>query len=170
MKRVQKEDIVKELGDSFGENDNFYLVDFKGISVSQSVELRKLMRENSYSFRVIKNRLAVKALKEDFPESLIELFQGPTAIAFAPQDPLGLAKMLTDFSTKTKILAVKGGIFEGQFISSEMFKEVSRIESREELLGKIGFLMAFPLMKLFRTWQAPLVNLSGLLSQLKTKK
>jgi large subunit ribosomal protein L10 len=65
---------------------------------------------------------------------------------------------------------VKGGILEGQVVAPERFDEISLLPSREVLLAKIGNLMAFPLIKLLRTWQAPLMNLGRMLSQLKTKK
>jgi large subunit ribosomal protein L10 len=138
--------------------------------VSQAVELRNLFRENSYSFRVVKNRLALRALREDFPEDLKKYFQGPTAIAFAPQNPVGLARLIKDFSVRNKVLTVKAGLLDGQFLSGERFDEVAVLRSREELVAKIGYLMAFPLIKLHRTWQAPINSLGRLLSQIKTKK
>jgi len=170
MKRGEKERWIQNLNDTFEKIGNFYLVDFKGITVSQSTELRRLMRKNSYSFLVVKNRLALRALKEDFPGSLDECFQGPTALAFAPQDPLGLARILKDFSEQNNVLAVKGGILDGQFIAPEKFNEIAKLTSREDLLNKMAYLMAFPLLRLVRTWQAPLLSLGRVLSQLKVKK
>jgi large subunit ribosomal protein L10 len=134
------------------------------------VELRNLFRENSYSLRVVKNRLALRALREDFPEELKKYFQGPTAIAFAPQNPVGLARLIKDFSVRNKILTVKAGLLDGQFLSGERFAEVAILRSREELVAKIGYLMAFPLIKLHRTWQAPINSIGRLLSQIKIKK
>ena len=170
MKRENKEKLVKELSDAFEKYDTFYLVDFIKMSVVQAVELRKLFRENSYSFRVVKNRLALRALREDFPEDLKKCFQGSTAIAFASQNPVGLARILKDYSDRNKVLTVKAGMLEGQFVSPERFTEVATLTSREDLIAKFGYLMVFPLIKLLRTWQAPLNNLGRLLSQLKTKK
>jgi len=170
VKREEKEKFIQDLTDTLEKIDNFYLVDFKGITVSQSTELRRLMRENSYSFRVIKNRLALRAVREDFPESLGECFQGPTALAFAPQDPFGLARILKDFSEQNKVLAVKGGMLEGQFIAPEKFNEIANLTSREDLLNKMAYLMTFPLLRLVRTWQAPLLSLGRVLSQFKDKK
>ncbi|NIM59902.1 MAG: 50S ribosomal protein L10 [Candidatus Aminicenantes bacterium] len=170
MKREHKEKQVKELTDSFEKHDSFYLVDFIKMSVAQAVELRRIFRDNSYSFRVVKNRLALRALKEDFPEDLKTCFQGSTAIAFASQNPVGLARLIKDFSDQNKVLSVKAGMLEGQFISSEKFAEVASLSSREELIAKIGNLMALPLIRLLWTWQTPLNSLGRLLSQLKTKK
>lgn len=169
MKREQKEKIIKDLEDSFGKMNTFYLVDFKGITVSQSIKLRRLMRENSFSFRVIKNRLALRALREEFPEDLREGFQGPTAIAFSSQESLSLARLLKNFSEENNVLKVKGGIVEGQFLSPEKFVEIASLTSRDDLLSKIAYLMAFPLIKLSRTWQSSLLSLGRMLSQLKTK-
>ena len=170
MKREIKEKHIKELKENFNHSDSIYLLNYKDMTVAQSVELRKIMRKNSYSFKVVKNRLAIRALKEQFPENLKQYFQQPTAIAFATQDPLGLARILRDFSVQNKVLTVKGGMIEGQLFAPERFDEILKIDSRDNLLGKIGYLMAFPLIKFATTWQAPLSQLGRLLSQLKTKK
>lgn len=170
MKRADKEKQVKELSEAFDRYDNFFLVDFLNMSVAQAVEIRKLCRENSFSFKVVKNRLALRALKEEFPDDLKISFQGSTALAFAPQNPIGLARLIQDFSKRNKVLRVKAGILEGQFLTADKFNDVANLASREELLARIGGLMAAPLMKLLRTWQAPLSGLGTLLSQLKTKK
>ena len=170
MKREIKERQVKDLSDAFKEYDTFYLVDFMNMSVSMSIELRKLFREHSYSIRVVKNRLALRALREEFPEDLKKCFQGPTAIAFAAQNPIGLARVIKDFSDRNKVLTVKAGMLEGQFLSKERFNEVAVLTSREDLIVKIGYLMVSPLVKILRTWQAPLNSIGRLLSQLKTKK
>jgi len=170
LRKEEKENILKELKEYFDKHDSFYLVDFIKMPVAQSVELRKKFREQSCSFRVVKNRIALRALKKDFPEDLKDYFQGPTAIAFASQNPMGLARILKEFSTQHNVLTVKGGMLEGQFFTGEKFGEIVRLTSREDLLAKIGYLMMFPLVKLSRTWQAPLSSLGRLLSQLKTKK
>ncbi len=170
MKREDKEKQVKELSEAFNSCENFYLVDFLNMTVAQAVKMRRLCRENAYTFRVVKNRLALRALKDEFPEDLKMSFQGSTAIAFAPQNPIGLARLIKDFSAQNKVLSVKAGILEGQFLSADRFNEVANLASREELLARIGGLMAAPLMRILRTWQAPLSGLGTLLSQLKTKK
>ena len=170
MKREDKEMQVRELTKVFSSCDNFYLVDFINMSVAQAVELRRLCRENDYTFRVIKNRLALRALKEEFPEELRESFQGSTAIAFAPQNPLGLARLLKEFSARNKVLNFKAGLLEGQFLTVDSFNEVAKLTSRNDLLARLGGLMAAPLMRLLRTWQAPLSGFGTLLSQLKSKK
>jgi large subunit ribosomal protein L10 len=170
VKRETKEKVVQDLKVTFEKNSTFYLVDFRGMAVSQAIKLRNLMRENSYVFLVVKNRLALHALRTDIPDNVKEMFQGQTAIAFAPKNPIGLARLIENFSKENNVLAVKGGIVEGQFMQADRFGEIANLTSREDLLGRVGFFLAYPLTKLLRTWQAPLSGIGTLLSQLKTKK
>jgi large subunit ribosomal protein L10 len=170
VKRDVKAHTIKNMEESFGRQKTIYLMDYTGMKVSQAVALRRLLKKSSYDFRVVKNRLALRALKEDFPAELRSYFQKPTAVALAAAEPVKLARMLKDFSVQNKVMAFKGGLFEGQLLPPERFDEVCRLASREELLGKIGYLMASPLIRMLRTWQAPLSQMGRLLSQFKEKK
>jgi len=170
VNRERKEVMVKEISENFTAYESFYLLDFKNMPVFQAVELRREMRKNDYLFKVVKNRLALRALKDDFPEELQKHFQGPTAIAFSAEDPVGLARLIKNFSTQHKILTVKAGIVEGRYLPTEEFDMLATLSSREELVAKIGYLMAYPLTKLLRTLQAPYQSLGSMLSLLKSKK
>jgi large subunit ribosomal protein L10 len=170
VNKEKKESLVKEINSDFIKHDSFYLLDFINMPVAKTMELRKQLREKSYPIKVVKNRLALRALTDDLPENLKEHFRGPTAIAFASENPLLLARMIRDFSKQHKVLKFKAGLLEGQFLPESQFEDVANLTSREDLLAKLGFLMANPLMKLLRTWQAPMESLGRLLSQLKSKK
>ena len=170
MKKEAKTPIVQTLERLFTTNSTYYLVDFKRMKVAQAVELRKILRKNGFTYKVIKNRLALRALGERCPEALRPVFQKPTAVAFADKDPVLLAKILKDFSNQGKVLAVKGGQVEGQLMPAERFDELSRLGSRQALLGQFGGLMASPLHRLMRTLQAPLGNVGILLGELNKKK
>jgi len=170
VKKEEKQPIVQTLERLFDANSTYYLIDFKRMKVAQAVELRKILRKNAFTYKVIKNRLALRALGEKCPEALRPFFQKPTALAFADKDPVRLAKILKDFSNQGKILAVKGGRVEGQLMPAERFDEVTRLGSRQDLLGKVGYLMASPLHRLMRTLQAPLGNVGILLGELNRKK
>jgi large subunit ribosomal protein L10 len=170
VKKEDKEKIVRELEETFARSSTYYLVDFKRMNVAQSVELRKLLRKNSHSLRVVKNRLVLKALKDSCPEPLRPTFQSSTALAFTNTDPVGLAKTLKDFSAQGKLLAVKGGVVEGRTMDADLFEEICRLGSRDDVLGKIGYLMAYPLTQFLRTITAPLSQMGILMGQLNAKK
>jgi len=170
VKKEDKKPIIDSLERLFASSGTYYLVDYKRMTVAQAVELRKILRKNGYAYKVIKNRLALRALGEKCPEALRPYFQKPTAIAFAAKEPIPLAKTLKDFSNQGKVLAVKSGQVEGRVLAAGQFEEVCRMTSREDLVGKIAFLMASPLHRLMRTLQAPLGNVGVLLGELNKKK
>jgi large subunit ribosomal protein L10 len=170
VKRENKEEIVTGLGKAFLASGTYYLVDYKQMRVSQSVELRKILRKNAYSYKVVKNRLALRALQESAPEALKPFFRKTTAIAYAAKDPIGLAKLLRDYSAGGKVLAVKAGVVEGHYMAPERFDEIVKLTSRDELLGKVAFMMAYPMSQFLRTLQAPLATMGRMWSLLKDKK
>lgn len=168
--REKKETQIKELQDAVGRNGTFYLLDYINISVSKSTELRRKLRENDCSLKVIKNRLALRALKDEFPEEVKAHFQGPTAIAYTAQNPIALARLLKDFSTQHRILKVKGGMVEGDYLAEERFREIANLSSRLDLVAKLGYLMAYPLTQFLRSMKAPFGTMGSMMSQLKDKR
>jgi len=170
MKRETKETRIKELVDILNSNETFYLFDYNKMTVAQAVDLRRILRKNASALKVVKNRLALRALKEEFPAELRTSFRSPTALAFTAADPIALAKALKDFAARSKVLVVKGGLVQGRYFPAERFEEITKLASRETLLAKIGFLMAYSLQRFLWTWQAPLSQTGILLSQLKDKK
>lgn len=169
VNRQKKHQQVKKIQEDFDRFESFYLLNFVNMPVSKAVTLRKQMRDHSHNLRVIKNRLALRALKDNFPEEVKDYFRGPTAIA-STADPIGLARLIREFTAQHKVLEVKAGYIEGQFIPRERFEEIATLSSKTDLIARLGFLMSYPLTQLLRTWQAPLRSLGNMLSQLKSKK
>lgn len=169
MKKETKFKIVQELEQALSQNNTCYLVDYKQIPVWKMVELRKILKRNNFKFKVVKNRLALRAMGDRFPE-LEPYFQKNTALAFTDRDPIALGKLLKDFSEKGKVLEIKAGVVEGHYLAPEMFAEIIKLNSKTDLIGKIGYLMSYPLTQFLRTLQTPLVNMGRLLSVLKDKK
>src|SRR5437773_12302521 len=92
--REEKSQEVSELNEQIGKASNAFLIDFKGITVPQVTELRKQVRETKSGYVVVKNTLALIALKNSPIVAMREQFTGPTAIAFNATDAVGLAKAL----------------------------------------------------------------------------
>ncbi|MGB9004256.1 MAG: 50S ribosomal protein L10 [Candidatus Aminicenantales bacterium] len=170
MKREKKNLHIKQLADILSRQDSFYLMDFTKVSVAQSVALRKALRKNAHGFKVVKNRLALKALDDRFPAALKGYFRKPTAIAFTDGDPVDLAKALKEFSAQNKVLSVKGGLLQGRLFGPDRFEEIAKLASRPELLARFARLMASPLTKMLQTLQSPLGTLGRQLAQFKTSR
>ncbi len=149
LSRSQKEIIVERYQGGVGTATHAFLLDYKGVSANQVTELRAKIRESGGSYEVVKNRLLLLAIEGQPLEAMRDQLQGPTAIAYT-EDPVQLAKILTDFVKDVPTVELKGGIVEGSAITAEQVQEIAKLPSRDELMAKLLFLMQSPITRLAR--------------------
>jgi large subunit ribosomal protein L10 len=138
VNRTEKHDQVAELHTRFESAKFGFLVDFKGLSVTQDTELRNKLRDANVEYRVVKNRLARLALKDTELEPLDEHFVGPTAVALTAEDPAAVAKVLVDFAKANEQLEIKAGVLQGgTAITPDEVKALSELPSLPELQAQI---------------------------------
>jgi len=170
MRKPEKQQVVEELSQAFSASSGVLLVDFTGINVADETELRRKVAEVGGSYRVVKNRLAVRAARESTVGKLEEYFQGPTAVALSESDPVALAKALTEFLKTHPNMSVKAGVLEQSVLSQSDVESLANMESREELLSKLVFLLQAPVRNLMGALQSPLRNLASVLKQLEARE
>lgn len=170
MNRAEKQDVVKELNETFKVNKSILLINFTGLNVADSTDLRRKISEAECGYRVIKNRLALRALEDTSVEELKEHFQGPTAIAYTLGDPVVLAKVLKSFIKDHPAMSFKAGIVDGQAVSASEMESLAEMPSRLELLTKLLYLLNAPLTRLASALQSPLRDLASVLKQLEEKR
>ena len=170
MNRTEKESVVEDLNKMFKANSSVLLIDFEGVSVSAQSELRREISKAESGYRVIKNRLALRAVEETSLEVLREHFQGPTAIAYTDGDPVALAKILKDFIGAHPSVAFKAGVVDGKTFSASDVEHLAEMPSRPELMSKLVYLLNAPLVRLVIALQSPLRGLASVLKQLGEKK
>jgi len=145
MDRSQKAAVIDEVASQITEAEAVFAVDYRGISVPAAAELRTRLRDADASFRVVKNTLTeLSADKASTPELKVFL-EGPTAITFVRGDAALAAKALTEFQRSTGTLAFKGGLLGGDALTVEQITDISRLPSREILIGRLVGLVASPL-------------------------
>lgn len=164
--REQKSQEVSELTDQIGKAANAFLIDFKGITVPQVTELRKQVRETNSGYVVVKNTLALIALKDSPIVAMKEQFTGQTAIAFNANDAVVLAKALTKFAKDVPAVRFKGALLNGQVVGAEQIQDIANLPSREELVAKLLFLLQSPIRGLAIVLQANIRNLAVVLDQI----
>ena len=170
MDRTEKRDMVASLSEGIGKASNAFLIDFTGITVPQVTELRDKIRATESEYIVVKNSLALLAIKDSPLVDLSEKFAGPTAIAYNSSDAVVLAKALKTFSKDVPALQFKGGLLDGQIVSSEQIKEIADLPSREELVSKLLFLLQSPIRNLVTVLNANVKNIAVVLDQIAAKK
>ena len=164
--KAQKSAEVSELTQEIGNANNAFLIDFKGITVPQVTELRKQVRETKSGYVVVKNTLALIALKDSPIVAMREQFTGPTAIAFNATDAVGLAKALTKFAKDVPAVRFKGAMLDGQIVPTEQIQTIATLPSREELVAKLLYVLQSPMRGLATVLQANIRNLAVVLDQI----
>lgn len=150
LSRSQKEELVADYGGRFSSAPHAFLISFSGITVPQVTDLRQRVREGGGHYEVVKNTLALRAVKGTPLEGLSEQFVGPTAVAYSEEDPVSLAKVLTTFAKDVPAIEFKGGLVEGQTVAAEDIKAIADLPSREELITKLVFLLQSPISRFVR--------------------
>ncbi len=167
--KARKEEMVAGYEQGLGASANAFLVGFDKITVAQVDELRSKIREQGGKYEVVKNRLAKRAVQGTAYEELGEHFVGPTAVAYS-DDPVGLAKALTEFAKDQPVLEFKAGLVEGQPVSGEEIKNIASLPTREDLIAKLLFLLQSPISGLARTLGAIPQQFVSVLHQVGEKK
>jgi large subunit ribosomal protein L10 len=170
MNKNEKNAAVAEIEQSLGRAENAFVVGFSGIKVPEVTELRRQIRETHSSYLVVKNTLALRAIKSGKLAPLAEHFSGPTAVAFNDGSPVALAKVLTNFAKTNAALAFKGAVVEGQVISLAEIKAIAELPSREQLVARLIGVLQSPLRRLVTVLHGPAHNFVAVLAQVAEQK
>lgn len=150
MNRDQKAAVVDEVAGQIQEADAVFAVDYRGLSVTQAVDLRARLVEVDAAFRVVKNRLTSRAADKAGAESLKGLLEGPTAFTFVRGDAALAAKALATFRREHGLLEFKGGTMDGEPLTVEQLEAIARLPTREMLEGQFVGVLASPITGLVR--------------------
>lgn len=149
LTRSKKDELLDQYESGLAKADHAFVVGFKGITVPQATDLRGRIRDQGGHYEVVKNTLARKAVTGKALDGLREHFQGPTAIAYS-EDPVSLAKTLTEFAKEIPVLEFKGGVVDGQVVGADQVENIAKLPSRDELIAKLLFLLQSPITRLAR--------------------
>jgi large subunit ribosomal protein L10 len=158
--REDKVETVGELEEIFRSSQAAIVTEYRGMTVAQISELRKRLRKGGGQYHVVKNTLMRRAVGDQLTPEFEALLAGPTAIAFALEDPVDTAKALLDYFRELRRdeFVVKGGYVGGRLYSPTQVTALSKVPPRAVVLGQA-----------LGTIQAPLNNfastMSGILSE-----
>ena len=170
MNRDTKAGKVTELNETFTTAKFAVVADYRGLKVTEIEKLRGSLREHDAQIRIAKNTLLRLAVKDTDYEGMTKDFTGTTAIIYSFDDPVGPAKALADFAKEFEALQIRSAVFEGKLMSADDVTTLSKLPSKDQLLGQLcGVLAAVP-TKLVRTLNAAPSNLVYALQAIKEQK
>ncbi|RAL23237.1 50S ribosomal protein L10 [Thermoflavimicrobium daqui] len=141
LKKQKVAEIVEKLSNS----KSTILTDYRGLTVAESNELRKQLREAGVEFYVLKNTLTRRASAEVGYTELEKHLTGPTAVAFSNDDVVAPAKVLYQFAKDHEALKIKAGVVEGNVVDVEAITELAQLPSREGLLSMLLSVLQAPM-------------------------
>jgi large subunit ribosomal protein L10 len=169
--KAQKQKDLEALIEQFKNANAAMLVGFQGMTVQKDQELRKQLREAGVSYEVVKNTLARKAAEGTVLEQAADQFKGVTAVALSQQDPVGLSKAIAKFTkANPEIFKFKVGIVEGKVVALRDVEAIASLPSKEELLGKVLFLLNAQAQRLATVLSAMPRNLAIVVKQVSDQK
>jgi large subunit ribosomal protein L10 len=170
MPTERKNESIKELKARVTASPNFFLTDYRGLTVGELRTLRVALRKSSSEYAVIKNTLFGKAIGEDRLGELKSLLEGPTAVAFVGDDVVSAAKALVQFAADSKKLRIKAGIVDGLLYDAQKIETLSKVPSRIELYTKLVGSLKSPLHRLHNVLHGSKRKLVATLAAVHQKK
>jgi large subunit ribosomal protein L10 len=165
LTRTQKEEQVAELNEKFSRAKSVYVADYRGLDVAAADNLRQRIRKGGagdFEYRVAKNSVLRRASADLDVAGLAEHFEGPTAVAISFGDPVGLAKILSDFAKDHEVFELRGGVVDGEVIDTAQIAALAKLPSMDALRGTIVGLLLAPATKLVRLIAEPGAQLARL--------
>ena len=163
MKRSDKENFVSKFKDELSSSSSVIVAEYSGLTVNETENLRKEMRENGAKFKVTKNRLTKLAIAKTQFKEISDLFKGPTAVAYST-DPVAPARVAVNFEKKFEKFKIIGGGYNGEKIDRNKIDFLATLPSIDELRGKLIGLISAPAQKIASIAIEPGAQIARLLS------
>ena len=165
MLKEQKERVVEQLAQRLRDSETLMVADYRGLTMPEIDELRSRLLEAGARFTVVKNTLTRRAAEAAGKEDVLELIDGPTAIAFLESegDPVAVAKVLSETARANDVLVIRGGVFEGAVVGDEEIKRLATLPPADVLRAQLVGAVAAPLTTVVGLFTAPLRDLVGVI-------
>ena len=154
MLRSDKKSFIAELEDIYKTSNSVIVTHYHGLTVSEVTKLRRNLRENGASFKVVKNTLSKIAASNVELGCDPEMFSGPTAIAYS-EDPVAAAKGVVEFAKANDNLKIIGGVVNDKILDVSAIQQLAKLPSLDVLRGRLVGILQTPATNLARVAAAP---------------
>lgn len=164
MPTQKKIDQVEELRERISRATITVGADYRGLRVQEMDQLRRKLREAGVEVRVVKNSLLKLAADRAEMPDLMEIIEGPTALALSYDDPAAAARAINEYAqTAPPTFALRGAYLDGQVVSAEDLKALVRLPAKPVMIAQIAGQLQSPLAALLGLLESPLRELTSLL-------
>jgi large subunit ribosomal protein L10 len=169
--RARKQEDLNILTEQFKNSKAAIVLSFNKLTVEKDQQFRNELRETGATYRVVKNTLARLAVEGTEFEGAKEHFKGVTSVAWTSNDPVDLSKVISKYIKDQKeIFEFKTGVVDGRVITVSDVEAIASLPSKEELIGKLLYLLNAPAQRLATVLNAVPRNLAVVLQQVAEGK
>ena len=168
MDRAQKAESIETLKGVFEAAGAIVVTHNMGLTVAELSDLRGRLRKEGAAYKVVKNRLAQKALNGGAGEAAGALFKGPVGIAYAP-DAVSAAKVVTQYAKDNEKFVIVGGIMGESVLDAKAVDALAKLPSLDQLRAKLVGLIQAPATRIAGVIQAPAAQLARVFSAYAAK-
>jgi large subunit ribosomal protein L10 len=167
MPTEAKRETIEALRAELDANRTMIVSEYRGLKVKEITEIRRALRKQNVTYRVVKNRLMRIAAQDNAAAgALTPLLSGPSAIAFG-NDEAATAKAVLDATRPyAKIVKITGGVLGSRAIDADSVTRLAALPSREALLAEALGAIVAPLSMTAGLFEAPLRDVAGLVDAL----
>jgi large subunit ribosomal protein L10 len=169
MPTEAKREAVAALREQITGSHTLIISEYRGLTVREIAEIRRSLRRQDVTYRVIKNRLMKIAAADTVGSALDPLLNGPTAIAFG-QDEGATAKAVVDTMRPYRQVRITGALLGDRAIDADGVTRLASLPSRDVLLSQIAGTFAAPMATTAGLFDAPLRDVAGLIAALADKQ
>ena len=145
MNRTEKAENIETLKSKLAKAQSLVITDFRGLTVEADTKLRNEFRKEGCEYRVVKNKLLIKAIAGTKMEAIGKMLVGPTAIAYSFEDPAAPAKIAAKIAKGEEKFVIKGGYVDGKALDVRGVEALSQLPGKDELRATfLATLLAVP--------------------------
>jgi large subunit ribosomal protein L10 len=163
MPTEAKRETVAELREALSASRTLIVSEYRGLTVKEIAEIRRALRKQDVSYRIVKNRLLRIAAKDTIGDALSPMLTGPTAIAFG-NDESSTAKAVIDATRPYRVVTITGGVLGDRAISADGVRSLASLPSRDVLLAQAIGAIVGPMAQTATLLQAPMAQTARLVA------
>lgn len=169
--KQKKEKTVASLVERFKKTNSYYFIDFMGLNVADTINLRREFKSKGIEMTVAKNTLILRAMNETTNNAIPrEILKGPSALLFAYEDPIAPAKIIKQRLEKNELPKLKAAVIEGVFYEGKKLKEIAALPTKPEIVSSILGSLNAPISGIVGSLNAVMRDLASLIEEVAKKQ
>lgn len=170
MSKAVKDLMMRDYRNRLAGVNDALVISIRGINAIDNNRMRNDLRKKQVRVTVVRNNLAVRALKGTPLAALEPLLAGPSALAYGSESVVDVARALVEWAKKVEQLELKGALLDGVLYEGKKGVEtLSRFPTRAEAQAQVITLFLSPARKVMAQVKAPGSNIAGIIKQIQEK-